>query len=140
MSPANTDDNFVLYDLLVEVVCPPGERILCGAKEGDHFILEGEMLKLPPGQGFSIYSLGMISGIWHIESEVMLTPAPGAILPLLSGIQRAMQPNDWMSTDSVVACPDPHCPSKLKIVRTGLRTFSHGDVTATPLPGKDVKI
>jgi uncharacterized repeat protein (TIGR04076 family) len=50
-------DTFQLYDLRVEVICPPGERILCGAKEGDHFILEGEMLHLPPGQGFSIYSL-----------------------------------------------------------------------------------
>jgi uncharacterized repeat protein (TIGR04076 family) len=50
-------DTFQLYDLRVEVICPPGERILCGAKEGDHFTLEGEMLHLPPEQGFSIYSL-----------------------------------------------------------------------------------
>lgn len=58
MSPNVThDDSFELYDLRVEVVCPPGERILCGAKEGDHFTLQGEMLYLPPGQGFSIYSL-----------------------------------------------------------------------------------
>jgi len=52
------DDSFQLYDLRVEVVCPPGERILCGAKEGDHFLLQGELLHLPAGQGFSIYSLG----------------------------------------------------------------------------------
>ena len=52
-----TDDSFELYDLKVEVVCPPGERILCGAKEGDYFTLQGEMLYLPPGQGVSIYSL-----------------------------------------------------------------------------------
>lgn len=56
--PATHDDSFQLYDLRVEVVCPPGQRILCGAKAGDHFILEGEMLRLPPEQGFSIYSLG----------------------------------------------------------------------------------
>lgn len=54
----DNDDSFELYDLKVEVVCPEGERILCGAKEGDHFILQGEMLYLPPGQGISIYSLG----------------------------------------------------------------------------------
>lgn len=54
----DTDDTFELYDLRVEVVCPPGARILCGAKPGDHFVLRGEMLHLPPGQGFSIYSLG----------------------------------------------------------------------------------
>lgn len=52
------DDVFELYDLRVEVVCPPGERILCGAKAGDYFTLEGELLSLPPGQSISIYSLG----------------------------------------------------------------------------------
>lgn len=51
------DDTFELFDLRVEVLCPPGEKILCGAHEGDHFILHGEMLYLPPGQGISIYSL-----------------------------------------------------------------------------------
>jgi hypothetical protein len=53
-----TNDAFELFDLRVEVVCPPGARILCGAKPGDYFTLEGEMLYLPPGQGISIYSLG----------------------------------------------------------------------------------
>ena len=52
------DDTFELYDLRVEVICPPGARILCGAKPGDHFTLQGEMLHLPPNQGFSIYSIG----------------------------------------------------------------------------------
>ena len=55
--PSKTDDTFVLYDLRVEVICPPNESILCGANDGDYFVLEGEMLKLPPGQGISIYSL-----------------------------------------------------------------------------------
>jgi len=64
--PPNTvseaaNDTFILYDLRVEVICPPGKRVLCGAKPGDHFTLEGEMLHLPAGQGFSIYSLGMAS-------------------------------------------------------------------------------
>ena len=54
-------DTFELFDLRVEAICPPGEKILCGAKPGDHFTLEGEMLRLPPGQGFSIFSLGMHS-------------------------------------------------------------------------------
>ena len=60
MIPAtpDNDDTFQLWDLVVEAICPPGERILCGAKNGDSFRLEGEMLYLPPGQGFSIYSLG----------------------------------------------------------------------------------
>ncbi|KDR74634.1 hypothetical protein GALMADRAFT_249541 [Galerina marginata CBS 339.88] len=55
-----SDASFELYDLRVEVICPPGERILCGAKPGDHFLLQGEMMYLPPGQGISIYSLGAL--------------------------------------------------------------------------------
>jgi uncharacterized repeat protein (TIGR04076 family) len=54
-----SDDSFRLYDLRVEVICPPNGKILCGAKTGDHFTLEGEMLRLPEGQGISIYSLCM---------------------------------------------------------------------------------
>lgn len=67
----NQDDSFELYDLRVEVVCPPGERILCGAKAGDFFTLEGELLSLPPGQSISIYSLGeriMIPGFLFLFS------------------------------------------------------------------------
>ncbi|TFK21010.1 hypothetical protein FA15DRAFT_624582 [Coprinopsis marcescibilis] len=116
-------DSFGLYDLRVEIVCPPGERILCGAKEGDHFTLEGEMLHLPPGQGFSIYSLG-------------------AVLPLLAAKQRFTADDDWMSTDAEIACPDPNCKSRLRIIRTRVRTFRHSEVTAVPLdpknPSKDL--
>lgn len=52
------DESFQLYDLRIEVVCPEGKRIMCGAKRGDHFTLQGEMLYLPEGQGISLYSLG----------------------------------------------------------------------------------
>ncbi len=50
-------DEFELYDLRVEAICPTGKRIYCGAKEGDYFELRGEMLHLPPDQGFSIFSI-----------------------------------------------------------------------------------
>ncbi|EDR10223.1 uncharacterized protein LACBIDRAFT_316881 [Laccaria bicolor S238N-H82] len=109
------DDSFELYDLRVEVICPPNERIMCGAKEGDHFTLQGETLYLPPNQGFSIYSLS-------------------AVLPLLAAKQRVTHPNDWMSTDAEIACPDPNCKSRLRIERTGVRKFSHADVTVVPRP------
>ena len=110
-------DAFELYDLKVEVTAPAGRKIYCGAKPGDYFELQGEMLYLPPGQGFSIYSLA-------------------ALLPLLPAKQRATDPNDWMSTDAEVACPDPNCPTRFKITRTGKRHFSHAAVTATPLPDR----
>jgi uncharacterized repeat protein (TIGR04076 family) len=108
------DDSFELHDLRVEVVAPPGSRIFCNAKPGDSFELRGEMLHLPPGQGFSIYSLA-------------------ALLPLLPAKQRATDPNDWMTTDTEVACPDPNCPTRFRITRIGKRTFSHAQTTAVPL-------
>jgi uncharacterized repeat protein (TIGR04076 family) len=108
------EDTFVLHDLKVEAVVPPGKRILCGARDGDHFELRGEMLHLPAGQGFSIYSLA-------------------AVLPLLAAKQRQTHPNDWMTTDTEVACPDPNCPSRLRISRIGQRVFRHSETTAVPL-------
>jgi uncharacterized repeat protein (TIGR04076 family) len=109
------DDSFELYDLRVEVTAPEGGAIHCGAKVGDHFELRGEMLHLPPGQGFSIYSLA-------------------ALLPLLPAKQRPTHPGDWMTSDAEVACPDPNCSTRFRIRRLGLRRFRHSETTAVPLP------
>jgi uncharacterized repeat protein (TIGR04076 family) len=111
-----SDDTFELYDLKVEVVAPEGARLWCGAKPGDFFELRGEMLHLPPAQGFSIYSLA-------------------AVLPLLAAKQRATAAADWMTSDAEVACPDPNCPSRLRITRLAKRVFRHGDTTAVPMSG-----
>lgn len=110
--------SFELYDLRVEVVAPEGAKLYCGATVGDYFELHGEMLHLPPGQAFSIYSLA-------------------ALLPLLPAKQRATDPHDWMSTDAEVACPDPNCPSRFRITRLGKRRFRHADTTAVKLADKD---
>lgn len=110
------DEGFDLWDLRVEVVAPEGARIWCGADVGDYFELKGEMLYLPPGQGISIFSLA-------------------SVLPLLAAKQRPTDGNDWMTTDAEIACPDPNCPSRLKITRTALRRFNHSDTTAVPLGG-----
>ena len=107
-------DEFELFDLRVEVVAPEGGAIYCGAKPGDCFELRGEMLHLPPGQGFSIYSLA-------------------ALLPLLPAKQRPTHPHDWMTTDAEIACPDPNCSTRFRITRIGTRTFSHAATTATKL-------
>jgi len=116
MSEASGAGEFELYDLKVEVVAPPGAKLWCGARAGDHFTLEGETLRLPPGQGFSIYSLA-------------------TVLPFLAAKQRVTDPDDWMSTDAEIACPDPNCPSRSRLIRTGRRRFRHADTTAVPLPG-----
>jgi uncharacterized repeat protein (TIGR04076 family) len=115
---ADQDAGFDLYDLRVEVVGPTDRPIYCGARLGDYFELHGEMLKLPPGQGFSIYSLA-------------------ALLPLLPAKQRVTDPYDWMSTDAEIACPDPNCPTRLRITRLGRRHFRRTEVTGVALPDED---
>ena len=103
-----------LYDLKIEVVECRGEMV-CNHKIGDYFELSGENLTLPPGQSFPIYPLA-------------------ALLPLLPAKQRETHPHDWMTTDTDIACPDPHCGAIFRISRTATRTFKHGDVTVVPLP------
>jgi uncharacterized repeat protein (TIGR04076 family) len=107
-------DEFVLYDLRVEVVAGDREMV-CNHQEGDWFEVSGEDLRLPPGQTFPIYPLA-------------------ALLPLLPAKQRDTHPNDWMTTDAEIACPDPLCGGRFRITRTGRRTFRHGEVTRVPLP------
>lgn len=107
------DDSFTLYDLRVEVIAT--ERpMVCNHKAGDWFELSGENLRFPDGQTFPLYSLA-------------------ALLPILPAKQRMTAPADWMTTDTDVACPDPHCGARFRITRTATRTFRHGDVSVVPM-------
>jgi len=117
-APEN-DDTFELYDLRVDVVADgSGRPMVCDHPVGSYFELRGENLILPPGQTFPIYPLA-------------------AILPLLPAKQRVTDRNDWMTTDTDIACPDPHCGGLFRIRRIGKRTFHHGDVTVVPLGGPE---
>ena len=105
MDPAR--DEFSLYDLRVEVVAT-GTQARCHEQLGDHFEVIGGRLLMPPGQGFPLFALA-------------------ALLPLLPAKQRDTHPNDWMTTDSDIACPDVHCGAVFRISRTGRRTFRHSE-------------
>jgi uncharacterized repeat protein (TIGR04076 family) len=107
------DDTFTLYDLRVVVVATD-RPMVCGHRPGDYFDLAGESLSFPAGQTFPLYPLA-------------------ALLPLLPAKQRMTDPNDWMTTDTEVACPDPNCGARFRITRTGTRTFRHAEVTVVPL-------
>lgn len=63
------------------------------------------------------------------DSAILLA----SVLPLLAAKQRMTHTNDWMTTDALIACPDPNCKSQLKIIRTGTRKFNHSEVTAVQL-------
>jgi uncharacterized repeat protein (TIGR04076 family) len=106
-------DEFTLFDLRVEVVECRG-KMVCNHEIGDYFELSGENLAIPAGRTFPMYPLA-------------------ALLPLLPAKQRETQKNDWMTTDTDVACPDPNCGAIFRISRTGKRTFRHSEVTAVPL-------
>jgi uncharacterized repeat protein (TIGR04076 family) len=112
---AGGDDSFELHDLRVEVVgCQPGKRIVCNHPIGSYFEVSGEDLKLPAGQTFPIYPLA-------------------SLLIFLPAKQRMTDENDWMTTDTDIACPDPNCGGIFRISRIGRRVFRHSEVTAVPL-------
>jgi len=113
--PRRPSATFRLFDLRIEVEKAKDRPMICNHKVGDFFELRGENLFLPPGQTFPLYPLA-------------------AILPLLPAKQRHTHPHDWMTTDAVIACPDPNCGGRFRILRTGTTVFKHADVTAVPLP------
>lgn len=109
---SKSEQSFWLYDLRVETVLD-GRVPVCRHVEGESFRVEGENLIFEPGQKVSMYALA-------------------ALLPLLPAKQRDTDPADWMSTDAEVACPDPHCGGRFRIVRTERRHFSHAETTGLP--------
>ena len=123
MAPKRTRPSpakFRLFDLRVEVEQADGLPMICNHKVGDFFELRGENLSLPKGQTFPLYPLA-------------------ALLPLLPAKQRDTHPHDWMTTDALIACPDPNCGGRFRVVRTGTSEFNHADVTAVPLQAASPK-
>ncbi len=70
-------DSFELWDLRVEVVAPEGGAIYCGAKVGDYFELRGEMIHMPPGQGFFHLFAGGASASFASQTTRQRTPTTG---------------------------------------------------------------
>ena len=106
------EKGFWLYDLRVETVLD-GRAPVCRHVEGESFRGVGESLIFDAGQQVSMYALA-------------------AVLPLLPAKQRDTSPHDWMSTDAEIACPDPHCGGRFRIIREGKRWFSHAATTGLP--------
>ncbi|MGI8687209.1 MAG: TIGR04076 family protein [Thermomicrobiales bacterium] len=104
------ETRFTLFDLRVTVVAIEG-RSVCGLAVGDCFeVTESNRLHIPAGKHFCLYALG-------------------AVLPLLSGYQRAAQAGDWMMHESLVACPDPEERLIMRIERLVPRTLHTADLT-----------
>ena len=101
---------FNLYNLRVTVVEIKG-RSVCGMKVGDSFeIRHSNQLHLPPEQHFCMFALA-------------------AILPLLPAKQRKLDSNDWLETDSLIACPDPDEQVIMHIERLDKVTLNATELT-----------
>lgn len=101
---------FELYDLRVTVEEIRG-RSVCGMAVGDYFeLVESSKLRIPEGRHFCIYALN-------------------AVLPLLPAKQRQLDENDWLETDTLVACPDPEEQLIMRIERIGRRDLDHDELT-----------
>lgn len=113
MQDEDRERGFWLYDLKVETVLE-GRTPVCRHIEGESFVVEGENLVFEPGSRVSMYAMA-------------------ALLPLLPVKQRMTDPDDWISTDAEVACPDPHCGARFRITRLPeKRWFSHAGTTGLP--------
>ena len=101
---------FELYDLRVTVERIEG-RSVCGMAVGDFFELtESAKLRIPPGKHFCIFAFS-------------------AVLPLLAAKQRELSENDWMTHDSVAACPDVDERLIMRIERVNKRTMDSDELT-----------
>ena len=107
------NDEFSLFDLKVSVEQING-TCTCNHKIGDYFELHGGKLHVPADQTFCVFALQ-------------------SCLPLLPAKQRITHPNDWMSTDSRICCPDPACGLIMLIERTKLRSLRHSETSASKL-------
>jgi uncharacterized repeat protein (TIGR04076 family) len=78
---------------------------------GDYFELtESSRVRIPPDRHFCLYALA-------------------AVLPLLPAKQRALDADDWLSQDSLVACPDPDERLIMRIERIARRELRTEDLT-----------
>lgn len=101
---------FALYDLRVTVHAIKG-RSVCGLQVGDYFeVTNSSQLHIPDGKHFCMFALA-------------------AILPLLPAKQRALDDNDWLTRDTLVACPDPEEGLIMRIERTQRRELDSDMLT-----------
>jgi len=113
-TPEGTPDVFELYDLRVEVV-ESDRPFIMHVKKGDYFDVIGGRVVLPKDNPtFSLYGLL-------------------AVLPFIPAKQRPTHPNDWMTSDCLIASTDPACGARFKITRLEKRPLHHGDFSVVKL-------
>ena len=110
MTDGTQEIPFELAKLRVTVVEIKG-RSVCGMNVGDYFEVSGSnRITIPEGKHFCLYAMA-------------------AVIPLLPAKMRALDPNDWMAQDSLIACPDPDERLIMKIERVGVEELMASDLT-----------
>lgn len=104
------DERFRLANVRVTVVAIEG-RSVCGLQVGDYFeVTESSKVRIPEGKHFCLFALS-------------------SVLPLLPAKMRALDANDWLAQDNLVACPDPEERLIMKIERTDDVELRTSDLT-----------
>lgn len=99
-----------LFDLKIVVDRIEG-RSVCGLQVGDYFeVTNSSQLRIPAGKQFCIFAIA-------------------SILPLLPAKQRQLPADDWLETDSFVACPDPDERLIMRIERIRTVKLDASDLT-----------
>ncbi len=110
------NDLFELHILRVEVEKSADKPLVCSHVVGAAFEVHGENI-IGPNDTTFVFSLYALA----------------SLLPLLPAKQRNTHPHDWMSTDALIACPDPNCGGLFRITRIGKEQYSHAETTVVPL-------
>lgn len=99
-----------LFNLRVVVDSIEG-RSVCGMQVGDYFeVTNSSELHIPEGKHFCMYAIA-------------------SVLPLLPAKQRRLPSDDWLETDSLVACPDPEERLVMRIERTEIVDLDSSQLT-----------
>ena len=99
-----------LFNLRVVVDSIEG-RSVCGMQVGDYFeVTNSSELHIPEGKHFCMYAIA-------------------SVLPLLPAKQRGLPSDDWLETDSLVACPDPEERLVMRIERTEIVDLDSSQLT-----------
>lgn len=103
-------DIFELFDVRVTVSRIEG-RSVCGLTVGDYFeVTNSSQIRIPAGGHFCLFALQ-------------------SVLPLLPAVMRALDPNDWLARDTLVACPDPEERLIMEIRRMDRRILKTDELT-----------
>lgn len=97
---------YTLYDLEIVTIGDP-QTFNCSHQLGETLVIRGENVLFKKGTTkFSHYAFA-------------------SLIPYIAAKQRTDKTDDWMFSESDVACPDPHCGARFRFKRVGQRVYDY---------------